>query len=103
MAKLTLKADPTFPGKVGVPVAGGESVDVIFTFKHRTKKQLDEFIKTRKEKSDVETFMAMVVGWELEDAFTKKNIEELLENHIGTALAAYEVYIFELVKNKAKN
>ena len=103
MAKLSLKASPTFPATVSIPVAGGEPVSVKFTFKHRTKSALDEFIKSRAEVADIDSFMSMVEGWDLEDAFTKENAESILENYIGTALAVYRAYIDELVKAKVKN
>lgn len=103
MAKLSLTANPTFHATVAIPVAGGEPVNVKFTFKHRTKKQLDEFIKSRAEVEDIDSFMSMVDGWDLEDAFTKENAESILENYIGTALAVYRAYIDELVKSKVKN
>jgi len=103
MAKLALKANPTFLAKVGIPVAGGASVDVLFTFKHRTKTELVEFVSTRQDKSDQETFLEMVTGWDLEDAFTPENVKELLENYIGAALAVYEAYKTELIKAKAGN
>ena len=103
MAKLTLKADPTFQSKVSIPVAGGDPVEVVFTFKHRTKSGLDEFIKSRAGVSDVDSFMDMVEGWELDDKFTKENVELLLENRIGTALATYRKYVDELVQAKLGN
>lgn len=103
MGKLKLVANPTFKAKVGIPVAGGKSVDVEFVFKHRTKSQLDEFIKTRAEKSDADSFLEMVEGWDLEDAFNKENVEQLLENYIGAAVSTYRAYIDELVANRAKN
>lgn len=103
MAKFALKADPTFTAKVGFPVSGGEPVDVLVTFKHRTKTALDEFLKTRDDRSDVESFMEMVVGWDLADDFNKANVEILLENHIGVALATYKAYIDELVQSRVKN
>lgn len=103
MAKLTLNAAPTFKAKVGVPVAGGASVDVEFTFRHRTKKQLEEFVQGISGQKDVDTFMAMVIGWELEDEFNPANVEKLLDNYIGAALAIYQAYLEELVKAKEKN
>ena len=103
MAKLSLVPNPTFKAKVAIPQAGGDSVEVEFTFKHRTKTELSEFVKGRAEKSDVETFMDMVSGWELSDAFTEANAAALLEGYIGAALATYQTYIDELVKHKAKN
>ena len=103
MAKLTLVASPTFRAKVGIPVAGGESVPIEFIFRHRTRDALDEFIKSRHDKSDPESFMEIVEGWELEDAFTRENVELLLQNYIGAALAVYRAYVEELVQAKLKN
>lgn len=103
MAKLKLVAAPTFKAKVGIPVAGGKAVDVEFVFRHRTKSELDEFIKTRAEKSDADSFMDMCSGWDLDDEFNKENVEQLLESYIGSAVATYRAYIDELVAAKAKN
>ena len=103
MAKLTLNPAPTFKAKVGIPVAGGAAVDVEFTFRHRTKTQLEEFVKSRADQTDVSSFMDMVVGWELEDAFGVPAVELLLENYIGAAVATYRTYLRELIEGKAKN
>jgi hypothetical protein len=103
MAKLSLNAKPVFQAKVGIPVAGGDAVEVLFNFKHRTKTQLEEFIKSRAKQSDTDSFMEMVEGWELEDEFTKENVEKLLENYIGAALETFRVYVDELVQARLKN
>jgi hypothetical protein len=103
MAKLKLVANPTFKATVGIPVAGGEPVPVEMTFKHRTKAALDEFIKTRPDKSDTETFMDMVTGWDLEDSFSKESADTLLENYAGAGLATFRVYIDQLIQAKLKN
>jgi hypothetical protein len=103
MAKLKLKAAPTFTAKVGIPAAGGEVTQVEMTFRHRTKTELDEFIKARVGKTDVESFMEMVTGWELEDPFNAESVSTLLENSIGTAQATFFAYVDELVQAKRKN
>lgn len=103
MAKLALKAAPTFSAKVGIPVAGGASVDVMFTFRHRTKTELAAFISSRADQTDEATFLEMVSGWDLEDAFGPESVKELLENYIGAALATYHAYLDELTKAKAGN
>ncbi|WP_041742285.1 phage tail assembly chaperone [Collimonas fungivorans] len=103
MAKLILKAAPTFKAKVGIPVAGGEPVPVEFTFKHRTKSALDEFIKSRADQSDAESLLAMAEAWDLDDEFNQESIELLLENYIGSALAVYRTYIDQLMQAKVKN
>lgn len=103
MAKLSLVANPTFTAKVAIPKAGGDPVELEFTFKHRTKSGLAEFMTSRDDKTDTESFMDMVVGWELADEFNAESVDTLLENYIGTALATYHVYIDELVQAKLKN
>lgn len=103
MAKLTLNPAPTFKAKVGIPVAGGEPVDVEFVFKHRTKDELDAFIESRKGKSDKETLLEMASGWELDDPFSAESVERLLQNYAGAGLAIYKAYIAELYGARIKN
>jgi len=103
MPKLKLVAEPRFKARVPIPVAGGPPVEVEFTFRHRTKTALDEWIKSRADKSDAESFLEMVEGWELEDQFGKESVELLLENYVGAALATYRVYVDQLVQAKLKN
>lgn len=103
MAKLKLIANPTFKAKVGIPVAGGEPVMVEMEFKHRIKTALDEFIKERIDKTDADSFMGMVVGWDLEDKFSQESVVTLLENYAGAGLATFRVYVDQLVQTKIKN
>lgn len=103
MTKLVLKANPTFQASVGIPIAGGTSVPVLMTFKHRTRTALKEFIDTRADKTDTESFFDMVCGWELSDEFNEANVNELLENYIGAGLATYRTYVDELTKAREKN
>lgn len=101
--KLVLKAAPTFSAKVGIPVAGGATVDVQMTFKHRTKTQFDEFLASRPNTKDVDSFLDMVCGWDLQDPFSHEAVSELLENYIGAAVATYLVYVNELTRAKLGN
>lgn len=103
MAKLSLKIDPTFPVTVTIPKAGTEAVQIKLVCKHRTKAQLDEFIKSRADKSDADSILDMATGWDLDDAFTAENIEQMCQNYIAAPLEIYREYVSELVKAKAKN
>lgn len=103
MAKLSLIANPTFKAMVGIPIAGSEPVQVELIFKHRTKDDLNQFIKDRPGKSDEESFMDMVCGWELEDPFDTESVNKLLQNYSGTGLATFRVYLDELLQAKIKN
>lgn len=103
MAKLTIKAAPTFSAKVGIPQAGAEPVEMVFVFKHRTKAELQEFMASREGKPDAESFVSMVESWDFDEPMTPENVETMLQNYIGAGLAVYVAYIGELTKAKAKN
>lgn len=101
MAKLSLKANPTFKAKVGIPVAGGEAVEVEFTFKHRTRDDLNAWLKESKD--DVTGILEMAEGWDLAEPFDKENVELLVQNYIGAPKALIEKYLDELYQAKLKN
>lgn len=103
MTKLSINAKPTFTADVEIPVHGAGPEKVKMTFKHRTKDEIDEFIKTREGKTDTETFMDMVSGWEFAEEFNPKSVEVMLQNYIGAGLATYKTYIDEIVKVKLGN
>lgn len=107
MAKLTLNAAPTFKAKVGIPVAGSPAVSVEFTFKHRTKADLEAHIKKVASEpesfGDVQVVMGAVVGWELDDEFNAENVATLLQNYHGAGRAIMEAYGVELVQARLGN
>lgn len=103
MAKLTIKAAPTFTAKVGIPQAGAEPVEVAFVFKHKTKDELQEFMGSREGKTDCQSFLEIVDSWDFEGPMTPETVETMLQNYIGAGLAVYLGYIAELTKAKAKN
>lgn len=103
MAKLKLQPDPTFKAKVAIPVAGSSTVDVEFTFRHRARDELQTFIESSAEREDADTIMEMASAWELSDAFTRENVDLLVQNYIASGRAVFEKYVDELVKARAKN
>lgn len=103
MAKLSIKAAPTFKATVSIPVAGGAPVDVEFTFKHRTKDEMKSFLESRDGLTDVDTLLQMVDNWDFAEAFTRESAEEMLQNYLGAAVNIYVRYVEELTKAKTKN
>lgn len=103
MAKLKLVANPTFSAPVPIPVAGGDPVNVSMSFRHRTKTELNEWTKAREGKEDADSFLEMVVAWELDDAFTRENVVQFLEIYGGAAVATYRTYVAELIGAREKN
>lgn len=103
MAKLRLNPDPTFTAKVGIPVAGGEPADVVFTFKHRSRSALIAWTEECADKPDPEVVAEMVIGWDLDDAFTPENIARLCDSYPGAGPAIYVAYLGEIRGGRAKN
>lgn len=105
MAKLNLVPNPTFTAKVPIIPAGDNAkpMFVSMTFKHRTRKAWTEWVNET-PKSDLDSFMEMIVGWDIDDLpFTKENAEVLLENFAGTWRATFDVYNEQLFKAKVGN
>lgn len=103
MAKLKLNPDPTFSAEVEIPVPGKAPVAVSFTFKHRTRDELDEFLKRAVDLRDAALIMEVASGWELADAFTVENVTALVQNYIASPGAVFEKYLTELTKAREKN
>jgi hypothetical protein len=109
-------ADPTFKAKVGIPLAGGGEEKVEFTFRHRTRSVLAEWIKgldpkegdaeaseEAKRVTDIDRVLEMAVGWELAEEFNAQNVGILLDNYLGASVAIFHTYLSELARNRLGN
>ncbi|MGD1827340.1 Phage tail protein [Chromobacterium violaceum] len=103
MAKLTLAVAPTFPASVSIPLPGGESAEVVLTFKHHTRTELRGLAEKLDTTPDIELVQQIATGWDLVDAWTPDNVRQLLENHHGAALAIWNTYVRELTGLREKN
>lgn len=101
MAKLKLAASPTFSATVLIPVAGGEPAPVSFTFKHRTRDGLRDWLA--QERDDVTAILDMTSGWDLAEPLDKVNVELLVQNYLGAAKAVFDKYITELTQARLGN
>ena len=101
MAKLKLIADPTFTAAVNIPVPGGEPVPVLFTFRHRTRKQLQDWLK--EERDDATAVAEMAVGWDLAEPLDQDTAELLVQNYYGAAREVLNVYLDQLTQARSKN
>lgn len=104
MAKLSLKPNPTFVAQVAIPVAGEASARVPFTFKYRTKSELDALSgQIQAAASEVDSVFLVAEGWGLDDEFSPENVGLLLDQRPGAALAIFEVYFKEAYGAREKN
>lgn len=100
--KFKLQPEPTFKAKVDIPVHGGDAVAVEFEFKHKTRDQVAELFKDTK-RSDVDTILEVLAGWELDDPFGKESVELLVQNYAGAASAIVARYVEELIQARRGN
>lgn len=98
-----LGKNPTFRAKVGIPQAGDADVVVGFTFKYRTKAELDKFDEAVSGMKNADVVLEMVDSWEFEEPFNRENVEELLQRSIGAGVAIHTKYKAELVKTRLGN
>lgn len=102
-SKFSLALKPTFSAAVPIPVPGEGAADVYFTFKARTREQLDELVGRFSELGDVDAVMEIASGWELEDPFDRVSVEKLVQNYLGAARAVIETYLKELTQARQGN
>lgn len=88
---------------MAIPVHGGESVELSFEFKHRTRDQLSELMKGIEKRKDVELMEDVLAGWELDDPFGKDSIELLCQNFVGAPREILGTYITEITQARRGN
>jgi hypothetical protein len=107
MTKVTLAVEPTFQAPVTIPAPGGKLDPVTFTFKYRTKDELDAYSKSMEKNvesiSNVDVVMGIAEGWDLDDAFTRENVERLLQKFHAAAGVISRAYITELTQARLGN
>lgn len=104
MAKLKLQPDPTFTAKVDIPVPGAAPASVTFTFKHRSKEEMERFIKEAAGmEDDLQVVMSVATNWDLSDTFNEENVKTLISNYIAAPQKVFETYLQELSGNRRKN
>lgn len=103
MAKIKLTTAPTFKAKVSIPIPGGRPADVEFTFKARAKPEFKEFMEGMRDREDIDVVMDCVSAWELDDVFSRENVDQLLQSYIGAARAIITRYIEELTAQRLGN
>lgn len=101
--KFKLDPNPTFVAKVALPLHGGGSVEVGFTFRHKTADALEAFLRTVGERTVVDSLLEVVAGWELEDELSAENIQRLVQNYQGAGRAISAAYVAELSQARLGN
>ena len=105
---FALQPKPTFTKEVVLTIPGGGEGKFKGIFKHKGKTELQEFFAsisdTEKPRADIDSVMEVLVGWEgVDQKFSKENVEILLENYFGAAIAILNAYSTGYFEAKEKN
>ena len=96
MAKLNFTTAPTFALKVAIPVPGKKAVDVEFTFKGRNREEFREYLDASSSKEDIDALMDTITGWDLENEFSREEVERMMLFYPASPRAIIQRYISEL-------
>lgn len=101
-----LQANPTFKAPVNIPVPGEKADAVMFTFKHKTRSQLDALL-TGLANGDVhidDAVKEVVVEWTYPGVdYSPEALEQCLEMFAGSAMAIFAAFRDNLMEAKRKN
>ncbi len=103
MAKFKLEVKPTFKSKIQMPLHGGDTAELEFEFKHRTRDQIAEWVKGLSKMSDPDIMEDILSGWSIDEPFNRQSIELLCQNFVGAPHVLYETYLLELRQAREKN
>lgn len=104
MGKLILKDPPPFTAPVSIPLPGGGVADpVAFTFVHRSRAELDAFVKGLDAMSQADAVLAMCTGWDLDDAFGPEAVAELVGLYASAQPEIFRVYLQQLLEIRLGN
>ena len=102
-AKLSLAVVATFAATVAIPVPGGKTADVEFTFKWMDKDDFKEFVENLAGAKDVDALMDILAGWDLDETFSKDQVGKLVQRYMGAARAILDKFLAEVTGARAKN
>ncbi len=103
MAKFVLEAAPTFKLKVDIPIPGQKPEKVELTFRHRTREELDTYLRALPGRDEVDILKDVLVGWELGDVFNDANLAKMNQNYPAAFRAIHDAYLEELAGIARKN
>ncbi len=116
MVEFKLNPKPTFKADVSIPRPGDEDGVLTFTFKHKSRSQLELLEKSLRDTSEqlsstgiysnepmADFLMEICVGWALPDAFSRENMLVLLDNYPRAFDSIATMFTRELMAARGKN
>lgn len=116
MVEFKLNPKPTFKADVSIPRPGEEDGVLAFTFKHKTRSQLEQLEKSLRDTLDqqsstgiygnqpmVDFLLEICAGWALPEEFSRENMLVLLDNYPRAFDSIATMFTRELMAARGKN
>jgi hypothetical protein len=102
---LKLTPDPTFKAPVSITIPGElKTGSITFTFKYRSRSEMQELFKRAKSLSSVESFREVVIDWDWPGVeLTDENIEKFLNNYPASTTEIATAYQKLSLESRVKN
>lgn len=106
---FNLNPSPTFKAPVPLSVPGlQQPLEVSFTFRHKTKTALDDWLKRFMETPGHEVLGEVIEGWDMRRngepvPFSLTALAELCESYTPARGEISDTYLIELTRAKRKN
>lgn len=104
---LKLNPAPTFRAKVGIPVPGQEQPEqIVCIFRHMTREEYQRFSSPDElaKRSEVDTLMALMAGWEeVDEAFSRDAVARMVQAYHGAPFVIAAAFAAELTKARLGN
>ncbi len=101
-----LQPNPTFKAPVFIPIPGDKAESVLFTFKHKTRSQLDALVKAMAEGNTQidDVIKEIVVEWTYPGVdYSADALDQCLDMFPGSALAIFSAFREALIEARRKN
>lgn len=110
--RLCINPNPTFAADVPLSMPGGQVATLRLQFKHKTRPQLNEWLKSFTDESlDHERLAEVIEDWPSGPvdaagkpvAYSSEALAQLCTDYPGVGIAIHQIYLRELTDNRAKN
>lgn len=93
---FSINPNPTFSATVTFPIAGEKKASFEVVYKHKTAKEMDDFVERMKTMKDFDALVEIVVDWQVAETFNRESLQTLMDNYLGFARAAINTYFLEI-------
>lgn len=105
MSTLKLIPADSFDAPASIRVPGGEPVQVMVTWRHKGRAEVGAWFASAAGRDDADVLAEVILGWgpEIDQPYSRENLEKLLDAYPGSAVDLLAAYRDGLQGGRRKN